>query len=258
MPQHPYLQTQAPIAFAHRGGARTWPENTIEAFAGCYELGFRYMETDVHLSADGVVVAFHDPRLDRVSDVAGDIADKNWAELSEIRINRIGRIPTLQQLLEQFPDAKFNIDMKSDQVIEPLIELLQQFNALDRVCLASFHDKRIRRARQLVSQMGSKHGLCTSAGRLAIARYVGRSKGLPFANIDAEVIQVPLRRYGLPVFSERLVEQAHRDQKLVHVWTIDEPEEMHRLLDLGVDGLMTDEPNLLKQVFIERGIWPRT
>lgn len=254
MHQHPFLNSQGPIAFAHRGGARTWPENTMEAFAGCYELGFRYMETDVHLSKDGVVVAFHDPRLDRVSNVDGNIADKDWQELSEIRINGLGRIPTLQQLFQQFPDAKFNIDMKSDQVIQPLIELILEYGALDRVCLASFHDKRIRRARQLVGQVINGE-LCTSAGRLAIARYVGRSKGLPFANIDSQVIQVPLRRYGLTVFTERLLKQAHRDQKLVHVWTIDEPQEMHRLLDLGVDGLMTDEPSLLKQVYIERGIW---
>ena len=250
MATHPYLDVTGPIPFAHRGGAREWPENTIEAFAGAYELGFRYLETDVHLSADGVVVAFHDPLLDRVADAAGGVRDLDWPELAEVRINESGRIPSLEYLLEQFPDARFNIDMKSDEVVEPLVKLVSELGAMDRVCLASFHERRIRKARSIA---GAE--LCTSAGISIVAANVFRSLRIPMPLGRAHVMQIPIRRYGVKVATQRFIDTAHALGKVVHVWTIDEPEEIHRLLDMGVDGIMTDKPSVLKSVFEERGIW---
>jgi len=250
MQLHPYLDTPHPIAFAHRGGAGEWPENTIEAFSGSYDIGIRYMETDVHLTADGEVIAFHDPSLDRVSDVEGEISAHSWREISRIRVNGIGQIPRMKDLLDIFPDARFNIDMKSDDVVAPLLNLIVEQNAQYRVCLASFHDSRISRARQIAGPE-----LCTSAGRIGVARTVMRGLGLPLSRCNNLILQVPLSRYGVPVLTERFIRQAHSDGKLVHVWTIDDENEMHRLLDLGVDGIISDRPARLKKVFSERGIW---
>lgn len=253
---HPYLNHGLPIALAHRGGAAEWPENTYEAFAGSYDLGFRYIETDVHLSADGVIVAFHDLNLERVGSTKSKIGDLDWEQLNSIRINQQGRIPSMAELFEQFPDMRFNIDMKSDEVITPLIDLIREFDAFDRVCLASFHDRRIKLARSLAGA-----SLCTSAGRLSVAAHVLRSFGWntrsKFATAPQfDLLQVPLKRYGTTVFSPRFMRQAKLEDIKVHVWTIDDPRQMHQLLDMGVAGIISDRPSILKQVFIERGIWP--
>lgn len=264
MSLHPYLDTAGPIALAHRGGAEEWPENTFEAFAGSYDLGLRYIETDVHLTCDGVVVAFHDPDLHRVGKLKDKIADTSWQQLSSIRINGNSRIPSLEELLNQFPDMKLNIDMKSNQVVGPLVDLLRDYDAFSRVCLASFHDQRIRTARALVGQE-----LCVSAGRISVAKHVLRSYGVlpkskspsaqfnPIEDVNSyEILQVPLKRYGAKVFSKRFLDQALLENKLVHVWTINDADIMHELLDMGVAGIVSDRPTLLKQVFIERGLWP--
>jgi glycerophosphoryl diester phosphodiesterase len=264
MSLHPYLDTTGPIALAHRGGAEEWPENTFEAFAGSYDIGLRYIETDVHLTSDGVIVAFHDPDLRRLGNIQGKIADTTWQQLSSIRVNGQGRIPSLEELLREFPDMRLNIDMKSNQVIGPLVDLIRNCDAFDRVCLASFHDQRIHMARALA---GAE--LCVSAGRISVAKHVLRSYGVlpkskslsqpsnPDGHVKGyEILQVPLRRYGTKVFSKRFLAQALLEKKLVHVWTINEAAMMHELLDMGVAGIISDRPTLLKQVFIERGIWP--
>jgi glycerophosphoryl diester phosphodiesterase len=252
---HPYLNTHAPLAFAHRGGAGDWPENTMEAFTGAYKLGFRYLETDVHLASDGTIVAFHDAELGRVSEMKGRIAQLRWSEIQSIRVtnggNGAGRIPTMQELLIRFPDAKFNIDMKSDEVVLPLLKLIKDHRAFDRVCLASFYDRRIK---QVATLSGEK--CCTSAGRLATARSVFRGVGLSLPPSKSPVLQVPLYRYGVKVITQEFIDRAHKDGKKVHVWTIDDPQQIHWLLDIGVDGIMTDKPRVLKQVFVERNIWP--
>lgn len=264
MSLHPYLDTTGPIALAHRGGAEEWPENTFEAFAGSYDLGLRYIETDVHLTSDGVIVAFHDLDLTRLGNIKGRIADTTWQQLSAIRVKGQGRIPSLEELLDQFPDMKLNIDMKSNQVVRPLVDLIRDYDAFDRVCLASFHDQRIQTARALAGEE-----LCVSAGRISVAKHVLRSYGvLPrsksllqaASSIEHakgyEILQVPLKRYGTKVFSKRFLTQALLENKLVHVWTINDADTMHQLLDMGVAGIISDRPTLLKQVFIERGIWP--
>jgi glycerophosphoryl diester phosphodiesterase len=263
MSLHPYLDTTGPIALAHRGGAEEWPENTFEAFAGSYELGLRYIETDVHLTSDGVIVAFHDLDLHRIGNIKGAIAGTTWQQLRSIRVNGQGRIPSLEELLMQFPDLRLNIDMKSNQVVDPLVDLIRECDAFDRVCLASFHDHRIARARALA---GDK--LCVSAGRISVAKHLLRSYGVlprskplsqsanPAEHVKGyEILQVPLRRYGTKVFSKRFLDQALLENKLVHVWTINDAVTMHELLDMGVAGIISDRPTLLKQVFMERGIW---
>ena len=251
---HPYLDHPGPLAFAHRGGAEEHPENSLAAFAHAVDLGFRYLETDVHLTADGVVLAFHDDSLDRVTDRSGLVAECTAAEIAEARIAGVEPIPTLDQLLDAFPEIRINIDPKDDRVVDPLAEVLQRHAALDRVCLGSFSDRRLTGCRRLLGP-----DLCTSAGPMATARFRLSSLGLPVGPgrppRGPDCLQVPVRQSGIPLVDRRFVDHAHRRGQHVHVWTIDDPAEMHRLLDLGVDGLMTDRPSVLRTVLIERQAW---
>tara|TARA_B100000929_G_scaffold270745_1_gene241129 strand:- start:17 stop:784 length:768 start_codon:yes stop_codon:yes gene_type:complete len=248
---HPYLNHPGPLAFAHRGGAEEHPENSLAAFAHAVSLGYRYLETDVHLTADGVILAFHDDSLDRVTDRSGVISECTAAEVAQARISGVEHIPTLDELLDTFPETCINIDPKDDRVVGPLVETIQRHEALNRICIGSFSGRRLTQCRRLLGP-----GLCTSAGPLDTARFRLASLGLAPTPTSINCLQVPVRQSGIPVVDRRFVDHAHERGLQVHVWTIDEPNDMHRLLDLGVDGLMTDRPSTLRSVLVERNQWP--
>lgn len=251
MTSHPFLDHHGPVAVAHRGGTESAPENTLAAFRAATELGFRYLETDVHLTADGVLVAFHDDELDRVTDGTGILAELPHAAVREARIGGTEPIPTLDELLEEFPDARFNIDPKSDHVVVALVSALRRHRAVERVCIGAFSDARLKRLRSLVGP-----DLCTSAGPKEIAALVGASRtGARRAAAGYQCLQVPVRHLKVEIVTPAFIGVAHAAGRPVHVWTIDDPVEMHRLLDMGVDGIMTDRPSVLKQVLQERGAW---
>lgn len=250
-----YLDAPSPVALAHRGGAWEGIENSFEAVERCVDLGYRYIETDVHLSRDGEVIAVHDPTLDRTTDRHGRIKDLTWPEISRARIGGTARIPRLVDLLEEFPDLYFNVDAKVPDVVVPLVQLIEAGGSkvADRICLASFSDARLRRLRTLtrgrvVTSMGQ-----AEVTRLRLASYMRTS--LRALRFPGQAAQVPLAVGGRRVVDRRFVESAHQIGKKVHVWTVDEPRIMHELLDLGVDGIMTDEPVVLKDVLVERGQW---
>ncbi len=253
---HPFLEHHAPLAFAHRGGTEAAPENSVAAFAAAVELGFRYLETDVHLSADGVVVAAHDEHLDRVSDRSGAIAELAWSYIAGARLGGSEPIPSFEELLRTFPEQRFNVDPKSDAVAKPLADLLRRVDAVDRVCIGAFSDSRVRFLRE---ELGP--GLCTSAGPRETARLVAASKlprsagRAPRTPASFRCLQVPTRHLGVEIVTRRFVETAHLRGLQVHVWTIDDPAEMHRLLDLGVDGIMTDLPSVLRATLRGRDAW---
>lgn len=248
------LDAPRPLAIAHRGGASAWPENTMPAFQGAVDLGFRYLETDVHRTADGVLVAFHDDRLDRVTDRTGIIAELPYSEVAKALVGGREPIPRFDELLSAFPDARFNIDPKSDDAVEPLARALQQADAIDRVCVGAFSDARLERMRELCGPR-----LCTSLGPKKVMRLLAASKPginrLPRPQFVEGAAQVPHRAKGVTVVTQGFVDTAHELGLQVHVWTIDDPVEMHQLLDLGVDGLMTDQPAVLKAVLQARGVW---
>lgn len=249
-PPHAYLDHKGPIPFAHRGGAGDWPENSMEAFSQAVDLGFRYVETDVHVTADGVVIAFHDDHLDRVTDRTGLIAELPWSEVSAARIDGIAPIPLLEDLLHTWPEIRINIDPKHDEVVEPLADLLQRVHALDRVCIGSFSDRRIERFRERFGE-----SVCTSMGPRSVAKLRASSFGLGRSRPADNCVQVPTHAGKVPLVDRRFLRRAHRLGVPVHVWTIDDPEEMSRLLNLGVDGIMTDRPAVLKQVLESRAQW---
>lgn len=244
---HPYLDYDAPIGFAHRGGANVFPENTERAFRHATELGFRYLETDVHATADGVLVAFHDDRLDRVTEHTGKIIDLTWAEVSEARVAGTDPIMRFEELLEAFPDARINIDPKADTAIEPLAASITATGVQDRVCVTAFSRRRTKRVKALVGA-----DLCTGGGAGATLQTMLRGAPLGLLR-EVDVLQVPVAMGPLTVVTRRFVETAHANDVHVHVWTIDDPDEMRRLLDLGVDAIMTDEPEVLRDVYAERG-----
>lgn len=243
---HPFLDWPGPIPFAHRGGASDNPENTMPAFRHAVDLGYTYLETDVHATSDGVLLAFHDDSLDRTTDRAGRINDLPLSEVALARVDGREPIPLFEDLMEQFPDARVNIDCKADSAVDALISSLRRLDCLDRVLVGGFSDARLRRFR---NEFGD--ALCTSFGpqQIAALRFTGR---VPWGG---QAAQVPVRQGRITIVNEQTIERAHRRGLHVHVWTIDDPAEMHRLLDLGVDGLMTDRPQVLKDVLTERGEW---
>lgn len=247
---HPFLDHAGPIAFAHRGGAGHAPENSLAAFARAIDLGYRYVETDAHLTADGVVLAFHDDHLDRVTDGRGEIARLPWAEIRGARIGGTEPIPLLEEILTTWPEIRVNIDPKHDAVVEPLADLLQRLDVLDRVCLGSFSDRRLERFRAMFGDR-----VCTSMGPRGVGVLRSASLGLGRRRPAGNCVQVPPTMRGLPLVDRRFVDQCHRWDLPVHVWTIDDPAEMDRLLDLGVDGLMTDRPEVLRDVLVSRAVW---
>jgi glycerophosphoryl diester phosphodiesterase len=249
-PPWPFLDHPGPLAFAHRGGAIDCPENTMVAFERAVALGYRYLETDVHVTADGVLLAFHDDRLDRVTDRTGEIAALPYAEVAEARVDGQEPIPRLDELLGSFPDARVNIDPKHDGSVDALIEVLRHTGAVDRVCIGAFSGRRLRRLR---AELGPE--LCTSLGPAEVATLRLDASRDRARRWPAGCAQVPERARGLTLVDERFVRAAHRSGLQVHVWTVDDPDAMHRLLDLGVDGIMTDRPAVLREVLENRGQW---
>ena len=244
-----FLDHPGPIPFAHRGGASEHPENTMAAFEHAVRMGYRYIETDVHTTADGTLVAFHDDVLDRVTDRQGVIAALPWSEVRGARVAGEA-IPLLEDILGTWPDVRVNIDPKHDASVEPLADVLKRTGSYDRVCVGAFSEPRLERFRRLT---GGK--VCTGMGTRAIARLRAASMGLPARRFGGDCTQVPVRHGRVLLVDRRFVAAAHRRSLPVHVWTIDDPAEMGRLLDLGVDGIMTDRPAVLKEVLVERGQW---
>jgi glycerophosphoryl diester phosphodiesterase len=250
--QYPYLDAPVPLAFAHRGGAAVGDENTAEAFARAVALGYRYVETDTHATADGVAVVFHDDTLDRLLGRPGRIRDLSMADLATLRVGGSAAVPRLDEILDAWPGIRFNIDVKAHNAVEPTIAAVRRAGALDRVLLASFSSARLARIRRV---LGPK--VATSLGMREVARlWVGSRLGRRQAVAEGVVAaQVPVRYGRARVVDGRFVRHAHRLGVQVHVWTIDEPTEMNELLDLGVDGIMTDRIETLREVYIARGLW---
>ncbi|HWH01996.1 MAG TPA: glycerophosphodiester phosphodiesterase [Pilimelia sp.] len=249
----PYLDAPTPLAFAHRGGAARGDENTAAAFARAVELGYRYVETDVHATADGVVVVFHDATLRRLTGRPGRVARLRWADLATLRVGGAAAIPRLEEVLEAWPGVRFNIDVKADAAAQPAVAVVRRLRAADRVLLASFSDARLARLRALAGPAVATSLGVAGVARLKAASLTGRSPRLPASVVAA---QVPVRYGRVPVVDRRFVAFAHRWGLQVHVWTVDEPAEMHELLDLGVDGIMTDRVEVLRDVYRSRGLWP--
>ena len=270
---YPYLdavleQPGAVIAMAHRGGALhpdlPGTENTLHAFRHAAALGYRYLETDVHATADGVLLAFHDPVLDRVTNSRGSLAELTAEQISTVRIGGEHAVPTMEELLEELPQCRFNIDLKSESAGAPLADLLDRTAAHDRVCVGSFSRSRLTDFRR-----ATRGRVLTSASPREISAFVVPAAGRvarAIGVVRAGVLQVPWRHgtRRTTIVTPALVRRAHAAGLHVHVWTgdarsqwvsIDDPGSMHTLLDMGVDGLICDRTDVLKEVLVSRGQW---
>ncbi len=252
----PFLDCPRPHAFAHRGGATHAPENTWTAFEHAVKLGYAYLETDARATSDGKLMAFHDRTLDRVTEASGPIGARTYREVSVLRVAGTEPIPPIEDLLGTWPDVRFNIDLKDEPGIALLAEVLRRTGAWDRVCVTSFSGSRLRAARGLFERPVC---MATSPAVIAAVRYTtgGASQGGGNGLLARRLAQWRVRCAQVPgrVASGAFIRRAHALGLDVHAWTINDRPEMSRLLDLGVDGIMTDDVETLREVLIERGQW---
>ncbi len=232
----------------------------MTAFQGAVDLGYRYLETDIRMSGDGVLMVFHDETLDRTTDGAGKLKARTRAELAELDAgHRFGShehpfrgqgiaIPTLDELLLAYPDAVFSIDMKENGLEVLLAETIGRLNMWDRVIIGSFSGARVRRFRELVD-----HPVATAAGPGEMARFLVNTRLGRASRLISDSLQVPVMYGKITVVDRKTVTAAHAAFKQVIVWTINDADEMRALLDLGVDGIITDRPDVLKNVMKQRG-----
>ncbi len=250
-----YLDHDGPIAFAHRGGAAESFENTRGAFSHAYRLGYRYMETDIRATADGVAVLFHDPDLARLAGRPERIEDVSWGVLQEVRLGGDQRVLRLEEALDAWPEVRWNLDPKADSAVAGLVEAVRRTGSIDRVCVTSFSERRLHWVRRALGPR-----LCMAMGPAGVGLLRAMSLA-PSTSVLRAVFgrygaaQIPERWGRVPLVDERFVTAAHRAALAVHVWTINSEPEMRRLLGLGVDGLMTDVPTVLRSVLIDRGEW---
>ncbi len=236
---HAALTSSRPLVFAHRGGSKIGPENTITAFDRGLAAGADGLELDVHLSRDGVVVVHHDRLLDRTTPATGPIAHRTAAELAEVDV------PTLRDVLARYPRTRIIIELKEANVAlaTAVVSEVQQAGASDHVCLGSFSVTALRAAR------AAAPGMATSAGRFEVRMALYRSwMHLSPGRVPYRAFQVPETSGSTRVVSPRFVKLAHQAGLAVQVWTVDEPDDIRRLLDWGVDGIISDRPDVAAEV----------
>lgn len=255
-----YLDHPGPIPMAHRGfdPSCSGVENSMAAFAAAVDLGYRYVETDVHATRDGVLVAFHDETLDRVTDRQGHLPEMAWREVSRARIAALEPIPLFEDLLGTWPELRVNVDIKTPGAVLPLARAIERTRAHDRVCVASFSDRQRRAALMRLTRP-----VTTSASQSTTAAFRAAAQLPPLvrATVAARAmrgidgLQIPIAMHGIEILTPTSLAAAQEIGKFVHAWTINDPLEMEQLLDLGVDGIVTDRADLLKDVLVRRGQW---
>ena len=249
---HPFFDHGPPFALAHQGGGDEETENSAAAFANAQRLGYRYLDIDLQVTSDGVLVAHHDDSLERVTGLTGTMAERTWAELSEARLPNGEPLARFDDLVESHPDVLWNIEVKTEEATEPVVALIRSRGLDQRVCLNAFSDKRMRRIRKAAAGLDPAYST-----PIVPTLWLKLTSYLPFLpyRTSAQVTQAPVKDRGIPVLDQRYVNRAHQVGLLAVVWTIDEADEMRRLLDIGVDGILTDAPTTLKTVLEERGLW---
>lgn len=238
------------LAFAHRGGNDFGPENSLKAFKGAYDNGYKYLETDIHLSKDGYLIAFHDDSIDRVTNKKGKIKNLNLTEIKKSKINGKEEIPVITDLFEELPDCFFSIDCKSDDTVLPLIKIIRDNSLIGRVCIGSFSQKRINLIRKVLGP-----NLNTSMGPNEIMLSKLLSNFSLNYKFKSNFASLPIKKYGLELLSKKNIRYLKKNNQKVIAWTINDENDMRLLIKRGIDGIMTDNILLLKKVLIEENLW---
>ena len=239
---HPYLDVPGVAISAHRGGSIEAPENTIESFEYSIELGSSYIETDVQLSSNGIPYIFHDDDLKRLFGKNIIFNSLHSDEIDELILFDKYKIPTLESTLQKFPDTFFQIDVKTDEVVLPTMEVIKKTNSTDKVCIASFSSKRLKQVRSLYPE------ICLSMGPFEVMKLLLASFGLYRKKVTGNCLQIPIYQYGIKLVTKRFINYIHSIGLKIHVWTINDEDTMQKLIDLGVDGIITDRPKTLKDL----------
>ena len=234
-----YLNYSGLAVLAHRGGSIESFENTLASFAYAQSIGCKYIETDVQVSSDGVPYIFHDESLKRICGIDNIFNSISSEEIDRLRIFDDHPIPKLDTALKQFPDLFFQIDLKTDLVAIPALEIIKKNNAENRVCIASFNSNRLKQVSENYSAM------CLSMGPKEVAKLLLASFGLYKGYIPGDCLQVPIYSHGIKVVTKRFIKFVQSKNLKIMVWTINDEKTLKKLIDLGVDGIITDKPKLL-------------
>ena len=234
-----YLNYSGLEVLAHRGGSIESSENTIESFKYSISLGCNYIETDVQLSSDGKPYIFHDEDLNRLTGINKTFNDLHSSEIDEIKLFNDHKIPLLEEVLLKFPETYFQIDVKTDEVALPALKVIYDLEAQDRVCIASFSSERLELVRNKYPD------ICISMGPKEILKLLLASFGLYRGTVPGDCLQIPIYQYGIKLVTKRFVNFVQSKDLKVIVWTINKPEEMKKLIELEVDGIITDKPKAL-------------
>ena len=256
----PYLSAEYPLRFAHRGSRVLWPENTAEAFQGAVDLGYRYIETDVRITRDGVVVAFHDETLERTTNGKGSVDQWDFADLQRLDaawwfdpdggypLRGTGvKVRSLDEVFATWPEALFNIDLKGSNLEWPVADVIKRHSREESTLIGSFVDYRVARFRRV-----TRGEVAVSAGPLSVLAMVAASRIGRTVRRPIQAYQLPFN-YKLVPIDHKLISAIHAAGAQLHTWTVNEASDMRRLLDLGVDGIVTDRPDTLNEVLRERG-----
>ena len=232
------------IGLSHRGNAKRFIENSFEAFNSVIQMGYKYIETDLRMTLDREVIAFHDPDLKRLFNLDLQVKDLTFNEIANLFKEKNCTLLTLEDSLKKFPDTHFNIDLKVEEVIQDSIKVVADLNAFDRVCFASFYSSRTRKVllhnQNAIVSMGIKDVALFKFFKLNVKKI--------------KIMQIPLKWKGIKILTKNLIQKADKNNLLVHVWTINDRKTINNLIDIGVNGIVTDEPELLMGIMKERDL----
>jgi glycerophosphoryl diester phosphodiesterase len=255
-----FVPSDRAIGIAHRGSRLLWPENTAVAFQGAANLGYRRFETDLRVTADGILVCYHDAVLSRTTNGQGFVANATFDHLRSLDAGYHHRldngfpfrdqgvvVPTFAEMAAMFPEAGWVVDLKADGTEEPLAALIEELELADRVIVGSFSNERVDHFRRLTAGTVATSTPPRETLRAMILAAAPRlnKTGFEVFHPTTCALQVPATWYGMPVVSSGLVALAHSVGRLIHVWTVNGPDEVATLTELGVDGLITDRPDLV-------------
>ena len=242
-----YLNYDGLAVMAHRGGSLEAPENTIESFKYALEIGSDIIETDIQLSSDGIPYIFHDDDLKRIPGIEKNFNELLASEIDKLNIFDDYKIPTLEETLTQFPNTKFQIDFKTDEVVDPAIEIINKLPHIKKnLCVASFSSQRLQKIKSKLSDV------TYSMGPHEVLKLLLKSFGIYRGEISGDCLQIPIYRYGIKIVTKRFVDFCKRENIKISVWTINSIEEMDYLIGLDVDGIITDKPKALINLLASR------
>lgn len=251
-----------PLVIAHQGGEELWPSNTMFAFERAVDLGVDVLEMDLHITADGALVLIHDETVDRTTDGTGVVEQMTLAEVKALDAGHYWTddggqtfpfrgqgitIATLEEVFQAFPDMPMNIEIKRVDnlpVAEPFCQMIRQHGKQDQILVASFHEDAMSEFRAACPEVA------TSASQNEVINFfVRHAVGLAASySPPAQAVQVPEYRSGIHILTPGFVNDAHSRGMDVHVWTVNEAADMQRMIDLGVDGIITDRPDILLEL----------